>query len=687
MSEPTPATTGGRVILTYGRSLMALVIARSLAQRGVEVIGCDDVDLTVMSFSKHVKETFTVAPWKRRPEDFLDDLEAAVREYAPTDGRPYVLMPVFEEGELIARHRRRFEPTITVATPSWKSIDLVHPKDHLAKLVESAGLPAPRTWVVGGPAALAKTAPGLTYPLIVKPSEGAGGRGVSAAGSPQEAAALVEALGYDAKPLLQEMAPGEDFCVAVLARKGQLAAMMAYRNLTTFPRKAGAGAVRETVDTEPFRQAVEQVLAATSWDGLAELDFRWTGLPDESPRLIEVNARFWAGIFHSIQTAVDFPWLLYQQTIGAPLDVVGEPQIGARTKTPGVWLLAAVEDVAATAPQLAAAKDAWREIRRRLSAGELSGLRQHLAAASGVASVGEIVDQLKTALAHGKNAPDEFSGDDDPLIGLGALFVLSSLVKHGKLPDELTYDTKADAAEVETRKARRRPTIGVTLPDRGDTLPWLAMKLAIWLAGGRAVRVTAKAPRDPKTIDGLVFGGGSDVYPLSFEGKPKDGYRYDLARGDMEASWGLAARRRGLPVLGVCRGAQMLNVIAGGTLYMDLSGFEGADLTPSAWEHLTVRKPVKLRKRSRLAAIVGEDRLMVNIIHQQAIDRVGAGLSVAAREPNGMIQAIEDRGRPFWIGVQYHPELMVYRGVHRRLFKALVKSAKDGRIVAPGEAT
>ncbi|PVM83413.1 gamma-glutamyl-gamma-aminobutyrate hydrolase family protein [Caulobacter endophyticus] len=679
MPEPSHSPRGGRVILTYGRSLMALVIARSLAQRGVEVIGCDDVDLTVMSFSKHVKETFTVAPWRRRPEDFLDDLEAAVRDYAPTDDRPYVLMPVFGEVELIARHRRRFEPTIKVAAPTWKSIDLVHPKDHLAKLVENARLPAPRTLVVGGPAVLAKAASSLSYPLIVKPSDGAGGRGVSSASSPEEAAALVDALGYDTKPLLQEMVPGEDFCVAVLARKGELAAMMAYRNLTTFPRKAGAGAVRETVDAEPFRQAVEQALAATGWDGLAELDFRWSGRAQDSPKLIEVNARFWAGIFHSIQTAVDFPWLLYQQTIGAPLDKVGEPQIGARTKTPGVWLLAAVEDVAATAPQLSAAKDAWREIRRRLSAGELSGLRRHLAAATGVASVGEIVDQFRAALAHGQSVPDEFSDDDDPLIGLGALFVLSSLVKHGKLPDELTYEAKAEMIEVVARKGRGRPTIGVTLPDRGDTLPWLAMKLAIWLAGGRAVRVTAKAPRDPRTIDGLVFGGGSDIYPLTFEGRPKDGYRYDLARGDMEASWGLAARRHGLPVLGVCRGAQMLNVIAGGTLHMDLSSFQGADLTPNWWEPLTVRKPVKLRKRSRLAAIVGKDRLMVNIIHQQAIDRVGAGLVVAAREPNGIIQAIEDPSRPFWIGVQYHPELMIYRKTHRQLFRALVEAARDGR--------
>src|SRR5688572_18870999 len=104
------ASSAGRVILTYGRSLMALVIARSLATRGVEVIACDDVGMTVCSFSKHVKETFTIAPWDTEPEQFLQDLEAAVLEYAPADKRPYVLMPVFREIDLIARHRARFEP-------------------------------------------------------------------------------------------------------------------------------------------------------------------------------------------------------------------------------------------------------------------------------------------------------------------------------------------------------------------------------------------------------------------------------------------------------------------------------------------------------------------------------------------------------------------------------------------------
>jgi len=678
--RPRMSSPAGRVILTYGRSLMALVIARSLAQRGVEVIGCDDVDLTVLSFSKHVRETFTIAPWKTQPDRFLDDLEAAVLDYAPRDGRPYVLMPVFSEAELIARHRDRFEPTIQLAAPSWKSIDKVTPKDHLAKTVEAAGLPAPKTWIIPDEPTLRSLAPRLSYPLIVKPSHGVGGRGVSLVQTPQAAIEKVEALGYNVSPLLQENVPGQDYCVAVLAKTGQLAAFMAYRNLTSFPRKASAGALRETVDAEPFRAATQKILEATHWNGLAELDFRWSGDPSDEPKLIEVNARFWAGIFHSVQTAVDFPWLLYLQTIGAPLDPVGEPNIGGRTKVPGVWLLAAIEEVAASAPRLGAAEEAWKTIRARLGAGGLSRLREHLAPASGVMSVGDIVSHLRAALAKGRHAPSELSDDDDPLIGLGALFVLSSLVKHGRLPEELTYDPGGEVgARRKTIGTRRRPVIGVTMPDRGDWMSWLALKTAVWLAGGKAVRLTARAPRDPRTIDGLVLGGGSDVYPLAFEGKPKPGYRYDLARGDMEASWALAARRHDLPVLGVCRGAQMLNVLAGGSLHMDLAPFEGAKLAPSRWDHATVRKPVRLRGGSRLAAILGPAPLRVNAIHQQAIDRLGVGLTVAAREANGVIQAIEDRSRRFWIGVQYHPELLLYRTRHRRLFKALVQAARARR--------
>ena len=201
------------------------------------------------------------------------------------------------------------------------------------------------------------------------------------------------------------------------------------------------------------------------------------------------------------------------------------------------------------------------------------------------------------------------------------------------------------------------------------------MKFAVWLAGGDPVEVTARAPRDPRSIDGLIFGGGSDIYPKRYQGEPKEGYRYDLARGDMEASWAMAARRHHLPVLGVCRGAQMLNVMAGGTLYPDLSKFKtkrARNLIARFFE----RYPIRVRYKSKLAELTSCPKLMrVNAIHNQAINRLGAGLTVSAREPNGVIQGIEDPSQPFWVGVQFHPEFLIYRAPFRRLFRALVDAA------------
>lgn len=667
----------GRVILTYGRSLMALVIARSLAERGVEVIGCDDVNLTVLSFSKHVQETFTVAPWDREPEQFLTDLEAAVLEYAPRDDRPYVLMPVFREIDLITRNRARFEPAIKLAAPSIKSIERVTPKHKLAQLGEEFGLDIPETWRPSTLEDLRQQAPKLTYPRIVKPVDGAGGRGVSCAKNAEQLISQAEALGFDEPPLVQECIEGEDYCVAVLANAGEITAIMAYRNVTTFPREAGAGAVRETVDAEPFRAEAQKLLAATNWNGVAEIDFRWSGNAKDAPKLIEVNARFWAGIFHSVESGVDFPWLLYAQTIGLPIEEEPQAEVGATTKTTGAWLLAAVEDVAASDPHFNAARRAWRNASRRVKTGRLLAALEDAGKALGnTLSVAGAVKQLREEMRDLKDAPSELSSANDPMVGLGALFVLSSLVRHGKLPAEVTYDAEDTALTPnEPPPPRKRPIIGITKPERGDTLAFLAMKLAVWLAGGDPVKVTARAPRDPRAIDGLIFGGGADVFPKRYQGQPKPGYRYDLARGDMEASWALAARRHDLPVLGVCRGAQMLNVLAGGTLHADLSEFD-TKRPNHIVERFFHRFPVRVRYKSKLAQLTQcSKQMVVNAIHSQAIDRLGVGLTVSAREANGVIQAIEDPAPRFWLGVQFHPEFLVYRAPFRRLFRSLVEAA------------
>jgi putative glutamine amidotransferase len=166
------------------------------------------------------------------------------------------------------------------------------------------------------------------------------------------------------------------------------------------------------------------------------------------------------------------------------------------------------------------------------------------------------------------------------------------------------------------------------------------------------------------------------VHPALFDMAPKPAYAYDLGRDGMELGWVRRAHARDLPTLGVCRGAQFLNVAAGGGLHMDVTDAFSQTRYPQHWlEQTYFRKRVVIEPGSRLNAIVGADELWVNSIHRQAVQALGSGLRVAAREVNGAIQAIEDPTRRFWLGVQFHPEFMFYSPPIRRIFTAFVKAA------------
>ncbi len=227
-----------------------------------------------------------------------------------------------------------------------------------------------------------------------------------------------------------------------------------------------------------------------------------------------------------------------------------------------------------------------------------------------------------------------------------------------------------------TRTTAPRPLIGVTKPDKGDLAAFWAAGLALRLGGARVVAITARTPRLDMALDGLLLGGGSDIHPVRFEVPPKTGYAYDLSREDMEVEWLRLAHAGDLPTLGVCRGAQLMNVAAGGALHMDLAETFGDTRYPTHWlEQAWFRKRVRIEPGSRLAGIVGEAELWVNSVHRQAVERLGAGLTISARETNGAVQAIEDSSRRFWLGVQFHPEFLIYRRRFRAIFREFVAAA------------
>ena len=259
-----------------------------------------------------------------------------------------------------------------------------------------------------------------------------------------------------------------------------------------------------------------------------------------------------------------------------------------------------------------------------------------------------------------------------------------------------------------------RPRIGVTGPDRGGLVAWACARFAIEREGGRAVRITPSRPRAIDGLDGLVLGGGADVDPtlygrvsivesmgdavratrkrvdrhhapaLSlllvpliygarklFESGTQEGP--DPARDALENALLSGAYDRRLPVLGICRGAQLLNVWLGGTLHQDIHAFYAE--TPRLRSVLP-KKRVQLTAGSRLARAMGAQECAINALHDQAIDTLGRGLCVVAREANGIVQAIELPSHPFMVGVQWHPEYIPQHRKQRALFAAFVRAAR-----------
>lgn len=219
----------------------------------------------------------------------------------------------------------------------------------------------------------------------------------------------------------------------------------------------------------------------------------------------------------------------------------------------------------------------------------------------------------------------------------------------------------------------RRPLIGVTTSSRSGWRIFPLVNLNLWLAGGRGVRWGAGRPADLSGVDGLVIGGGDDISPELYGGEVRLTARLDPERDALERALAEAAMSEGIPVLGICRGAQMLNVALGGSLHRD-----AWDAYPDARFVRTIlpRRDVEIVPESQLAAHAGHAPMRVNALHTQAVLRLGAGLRVAARDSAGMVQAIERRSDPFALGVQWHPEHLFYARRQRAIFRAFVTAAK-----------
>ncbi|MBW3097056.1 gamma-glutamyl-gamma-aminobutyrate hydrolase family protein [Pseudohoeflea coraliihabitans] len=214
-----------------------------------------------------------------------------------------------------------------------------------------------------------------------------------------------------------------------------------------------------------------------------------------------------------------------------------------------------------------------------------------------------------------------------------------------------------------------RPLVGVTTSVKGSLTSWWFNALAVWRAGGKPLRLTASSRERPQ-LDALIVGGGDDISASLYDGKIVPEARFDADRDRLEQDMLDRADARGIPVLGICRGAQMINVHRGGGLHQEIS-----TVWPEAptGRQLLPRKMVTIESPSRLARLFEVKRLKVNSLHHQAIDRLGEGLHVVAHDEFGIVQAIESTtNEQFVLGVQWHPEYLPFSSGHQRIFSALI---------------
>ena len=213
----------------------------------------------------------------------------------------------------------------------------------------------------------------------------------------------------------------------------------------------------------------------------------------------------------------------------------------------------------------------------------------------------------------------------------------------------------------------QRPLIAVTSSERGNSAAWIAARWLIDRAGGRAIRVRPSRLIDSfGPIDGLVVLGGVDVDPLLYGGTREVGRRIETPRDERELEMIRDALVQGLPVLGICRGAQLLNVSLGGTLMR---------LPRSRVRSPLPYRRARIKSDSVLRRVIGRPLVWINTLHDYTVDQLGAGLAISGVDSDGVAQAIELQRRPLALGVQWHPELMPYARASRRLFAALIATA------------
>jgi len=219
-------------------------------------------------------------------------------------------------------------------------------------------------------------------------------------------------------------------------------------------------------------------------------------------------------------------------------------------------------------------------------------------------------------------------------------------------------------------------TIGISGPSRRSAAHRL-INLGLRLHGAHTHYIRPGSHTDVSLLDGLVLSGGTHVHPNRYGQQPQVTARYDLKRDETDFRLLEQAEAIDIPVLGICRGAQFINVFHGGSLCQNVTPLR---MKTRHRPLLLPLQTVQLVADSRIGRLMHSTLIGANRIHSQAIKQLGRNLRVTALDNDLFVQAIENTGQQWLMGVQWHPEYLLYHTGHRRIFSHFVHAARARKL-------
>ena len=318
------------VIVTNARNRIAYNVVRSLGQKGIELYTADFVSRSMSFASRYSKGHFVYPSPFTDPEGFIRRLIEEIHRL-----RVDVLIPVFEETFLVAKHAGRISRFVSVVLPDYEKILIAHNKDRWAQFARRLDIPVPGSYSIEELQAVVVRAKDLRYPVLVKPKQGGGAWGIQQIDTSEALTDLLRGESLNGMPwsrfFVQEKILGETHCVAMLLNRGQLRAKVAYRQLRDYPVTGGQATIRVSTRSYKAEAYLQQMLESLNWHGVCQADF----VVDEKtqvPYLIDLNPRLWGSLAQAIASGVDFPYLIYRLAREGDVAPVTEFRSGVVTR-------------------------------------------------------------------------------------------------------------------------------------------------------------------------------------------------------------------------------------------------------------------------------------------------------------------------------------------------------------------